>query len=99
MTKTAWTILIIIGMGWMFDAMDQGMVSYVIADIQTDWNISLYEKGWLNSSGIFGMIIGAALSGNIADRWGRRNVILGTLLIYSAGSALCAKILPRIRTA
>ena len=89
MTRTSWMILIIIGLGWMFDAMDQGMVSGVIASIGTDWNLSLYEKSWLTSSGIFGMIIGAALSGNIADRWGRRNVILGTLLIYSAGSALC----------
>ena len=89
MTRTAWVILLIIGLGWMFDAMDQGMVSGVIASIGTDWDLSYYEKSWLTSSGIFGMIIGAALSGNIADRWGRRKVIVATLLIYSVGSALC----------
>ncbi|MBR6203595.1 MAG: MFS transporter [Candidatus Methanomethylophilaceae archaeon] len=88
MTKMTWTILLVIGVGWMFDAMDQGMVSGVIASIGTDWDLTAYEKGWLTSSGIIGMIIGAALSGNIADRWGRRKVIVVTLLIYSAGSAL-----------
>ena len=61
MTRTAWTILMIVGVGWMFDAMDQGMVSGVIASIGTDWNLSLYEKSWLINSGIIGMILGAAL--------------------------------------
>ncbi|MBR2093797.1 MAG: MFS transporter, partial [Candidatus Methanomethylophilaceae archaeon] len=88
MTKMTWTVLLIIGIGWMFDAMDQGMVSGVIAAIGTDWQLSLYDKSWLTSSGIIGMIIGAALSGNIADRWGRRKVIVVTLLLYSLGSFL-----------
>ncbi len=88
MTKMTWTILVVIGIGWMFDAMDQGMVSYVIADISNDWQLSLYDKGWLTSSGIIGMIIGAALSGNIADKFGRRTVVVVTLLLYSVGSFL-----------
>ena len=89
MTRTSWIILLIIGIGWMFDAMDQGMVSGVLTAIGNDWGLSAYEKSWLMSSGTFGMILGAALSGNIADRWGRRKVITITLLLYSIGSALC----------
>lgn len=89
MTKMTWGILFLVGLGWMFDAMDQGMVSGVIAAIGTDWDLSKYELSWLTSSGIFGMILGAALSGAISDRLGRRSVILYTLLIYSIGSFLC----------
>ncbi len=89
MTRTSWIILLVIGIGWMFDAMDQGMVSGVLTAISKDWGLTAYEKSWLLSSGTFGMILGAALSGNIADRWGRRRVITATLLIYSLGSALC----------
>jgi putative MFS transporter len=89
MTRTTWIILTLVGVGWMFDAMDQGMVSGVIAAIGTDWDLTKYELSWLTSSGIFGMIIGAALSGAISDRMGRRTVILLTLLIYSIGSFLC----------
>ena len=89
MTRATWTILLIVGIGWMFDAMDQGMVSGVIAAIGTDWELSKFELSWLTSSGIFGMILGAALSGAISDRIGRRAVILYTLLIYSIGSFLC----------
>ena len=89
MTRTTWVILMLVGVGWMFDAMDQGMVSGVIASIGTDWDLSKYQLSWLTSSGIFGMMIGAALSGAISDRLGRRTVILYTLLIYSIGSFLC----------
>ena len=89
MTKATWTIMILVGIGWLFDAMDQGMVSGVIAAIGTDWDLSDFERSWLMSSGIFGMILGAALSGSLSDRLGRRTVILYTLLIYSIGSLLC----------
>ncbi|MBE6518985.1 MAG: MFS transporter [Thermoplasmata archaeon] len=89
MTRMTWTILFLVGLGWMFDAMDQGMVSGVIAAINLDWGLDKYQLSWLTSSGIFGMILGAALSGAISDRIGRRAVILYTLLIYSIGSFLC----------
>jgi putative MFS transporter len=89
MSKATWTILILVGIGWMFDAMDQGMVSGVIAAIGKDWDLTKYELSWLTSSGLLGMIVGAALSGAISDRLGRRTVILYTLLIYSIGSLLC----------
>ncbi len=89
MTKATWAILFLVGIGWMFDAMDQGMVSGVIAAIGKDWDLTKYELSWLTSSGLLGMIVGAALSGAISDRLGRRTVVLYTLLIYSIGSFLC----------
>jgi len=88
MTKGIRKILFVMGIGWMFDAMDQGMVSGVIAAIGTDWEISTGQLGLLASAGVLGMIFGAALSGIAADRLGRRSVIMWTLLIFSIGSVL-----------
>lgn len=88
MTPTMKKILVLIGIGWLFDAMDQGMVSGVIAAIGTDWALTSLQLSWLGSAGVLGMIVGAALSGAVADRWGRRKVVMATLLIYSVGSAL-----------
>jgi putative MFS transporter len=82
-------ILFIVGIGWLFDAMDQGMVSGVIASIGSDWALSAMQLGVLGAAGTIGMILGAALSGIAADRWGRRTVVMATLLIFSLGSALC----------
>jgi len=81
-------ILFVTGIGWMFDAMDQGMVSGVMAAIGSEWNLSTGQLGMLGSIGMLGMAIGAALSGMLADKWGRRTVIMFTLVIYGISSAL-----------
>lgn len=89
MTPTTRKVIFFIGIGWFFDAMDQGMVSGVIASIGQDWALSVTQLSLLGSAGILGMILGAALSGIASDAWGRRTVIISTLLIFSIGSALC----------
>ncbi|MBO4365545.1 MAG: MFS transporter [Eggerthellaceae bacterium] len=89
MTKTMYQILILVGIGWMFDAMDQGMVSGVLAAVGQTWELSTLQQSILASAGTFGMILGAALSGAAADRFGRRTVIVFTLTLYSIGSLLC----------
>lgn len=81
-------ILFITGLGWMFDAMDQGMVSGVMAAIGTEWQLSTGQIGMLGSAGMLGMILGAALSGMAADKWGRRTVVMWTLVIYGIASGL-----------
>jgi putative MFS transporter len=88
MTPTMRKILFLVGIGWLFDAMDQGMVSGVIASIgqDPDWVLSGAQLGMLGSAGMLGMIFGAALSGFAADRWGRRTIITFTLVLFSVGS-------------
>ena len=81
-------ILLLTGLGWMFDAMDQGMVSGVMASIGADWGLTTPQIGMLGSAGMLGMILGAALSGMAADKWGRRNIVMSTLLIYGIASGL-----------
>ncbi|NTU88416.1 MAG: MFS transporter [Actinobacteria bacterium] len=87
-TPTLKKILLLVGIGWMFDAMDQGMVSGVIAAIGRDWALTTTQLGLLGSAGMLGMALGAALSGIAADKWGRRTIIMWTLVIYGAASAL-----------
>lgn len=82
-------VILIAGLGLMFDAMDQGMVSGVIASIGTDWDLTAMQKSFLGSSGVLGMIIGAAAAGVLADRFGRRTIVLVTLLVFSLGSLMC----------
>ncbi len=81
-------VLLLTGIGWMFDAMDQGMVSGVMAAIGKDWALTTSQLGLLGSIGMLGMALGAALSGMAADRWGRKTVIMWTLIIYGVASGL-----------
>lgn len=78
------------GIGWALDAMDVGLVSFIVAALAVEWNLTDGEKSWILSVGFIGMAIGATLGGFIADRIGRRLVFALTLLIYGAATGLSA---------
>lgn len=80
------------GIGWAFDAMDVGPVSFVVAAIAVDphFNLSATQKSWVLSIGFIGMAIGAALGGYIADRVGRKTVFTATLVIFGLANACMA---------
>ncbi|MGJ7920959.1 MFS transporter [Neobacillus sp. LXY-4] len=83
-------LLGIAGLGWLFDAMDVGMLSFVIAALQKDWGLSAQQMGWIGSINSIGMAVGALVFGLMADRMGRKNVFIITLLLFSIGSGLSA---------
>ena len=88
--KFHYTLLWVVGLGWMFDAMDTGMIAFIMATLVQDWALTATESGWIVSMGFVGMALGAVLSGGLADRFGRRTVFAATLVIYSVATALCA---------
>lgn len=88
--KFHYTLLWVIGLGWMFDAMDTGLISFILAKMAEDWSMTPTEKGWVVSIGFVGMAIGAVCSGALADRIGRKTVFATTLVIYSLATAACA---------
>jgi MFS transporter, putative metabolite:H+ symporter len=83
-------LLGIAGTAWMFDAMDVGMLSFIIAALKLEWNLSPEQMGWIGSVNSIGMAVGALLFGLMADRMGRKNVFIFTLLLFSVGSGLSA---------
>jgi putative MFS transporter len=87
-TPLFWRVLILTGIGWLFDAMDQGMVSGVMAAIGKAWKLTASDLGLLGSASAVGMAIGAAFAGMAADRWGRRTVVTFTLIVYGFASAI-----------
>lgn len=78
------------GTGWMFDAMDVGILSFVIAAIALDWNLTPTEMGWIGSVNSIGMAVGAFVFGMLADRVGRKQVFMMTLILFSAASGFSA---------
>ncbi|MFD2446894.1 MFS transporter [Bacillus sp. CGMCC 1.16607] len=83
-------LLGIAGLGWMFDAMDVGILSFIIAALKTEWNLSVEQMGWIGSINSIGMAVGAFLFGILADRMGRKSVFILTLLLFSLGSGVSA---------
>jgi putative MFS transporter len=74
----------------MFDAMDVGMLSFIIAALSVEWSLSAEQMGWIGSIQSIGMAAGALIFGLMADRIGRKNVFIITLLLFSIGSGVSA---------
>ncbi len=83
-------LLVTSGMGWMFDAMDVGLLSFVLAALKADWGLSAGQMGWLGAINSIGMAVGAMMFGMMADRIGRKHVFIITLLLFAIASGLSA---------
>jgi len=78
------------GIGWALDAMDVGLVSFIIAALAVQWSLEPGQTAWIASIGFVGMAIGASLGGLLADRFGRRQVFALTLLVYGIATGASA---------
>lgn len=88
--KFHYTLLWVVGLGWMFDALDTGIIAFIMTTLVKDWALTPAESGWIVSIGFIGMALGAVFSGGMADRFGRKTVFATTLVIYSLATAACA---------
>jgi putative MFS transporter len=76
-------------MGWAFDAMDTGIIAFVLPKLTSAWGLNPAQVGFIGSIGLTGMAIGALLSGTVADYMGRKKVFAVTLVLYSLGTGAC----------
>ncbi|MFD0679885.1 MULTISPECIES: MFS transporter [unclassified Paenibacillus] len=83
-------LLVSVGLSWLFDAMDVGIISFIVAALAVEWKLGAEQIGFLTAINSVGMAVGAVVAGSLADRYGRRSVLLWTLLIFSASSGLSA---------
>ena len=69
----------------MADGVDVTILSFIAPRLQAEWAIGGEVMGRLFSAGLLGMAIGGMGIAPLADRIGRRKVILAALVLMSAG--------------
>lgn len=71
---------------------DIGVMTGALPFLEKDWNLynSAGIVGWITSAVMFGAIFGGALAGQLADRLGRRKMILISAIIFAVFSVLSA---------
>ena len=77
------------GLGWMLDAMDVMLYSFVLAYLMTEFGMSKSTGGLLNSLTLIASAIGGLFFGVLADRLGRTRALMASILVYSISSAAC----------
>lgn len=83
-------LLGVTGIGWALDAMDIGLISFVMAALIAHWHISSGQASLLASLGFLGMALGATFGGKLSDKYGRRHIFAITLLVYGVATGLSA---------
>jgi MFS family permease len=73
------------------DGFDVLVMAFTAAPIAVDWGLSNRDLGLLLSAGLVGMALGSVLLAPLADRWGRRAIILAGLATITVGMLLSAR--------
>ncbi len=70
------------------DGFDTQAIGYVAPDLARDWNLPRGALGPVFSAGLFGLMIGALIFGPVADRIGRKRIIVLSTLAFGIGTLL-----------
>ncbi|WP_284644837.1 sugar porter family MFS transporter [Paenibacillus silviterrae] len=86
-------VSIVAALGGLLFGFDTAVVSGAVGFMEQRFALTQVEVGWAVSSLIIGCIVGAAMSGMVSDRFGRKKVLIGAAALFiigSIGSALPA---------
>ncbi|WP_044564570.1 MFS transporter [Azospirillum sp. B4] len=81
---------LLMGLIMFFDGYDLFNAAYVIPLVRRSWQPSPSLIGVMLSAGIVGLAIGSVLQGVLADRYGRRRVLVAALWLLMATNLLLA---------
>ena len=90
LSRWHWNLMLICSLGFLFDGMDNMMISFALPVLISAWKLTSGQAGIIGSAGVVGMVIGSFVFGILADYRGRRYVFQATILVYSIFTGFCA---------
>ncbi|CAO2824577.1 unnamed protein product [Amaranthus hypochondriacus] len=81
------------GMGWIAEAMEMMLLSFIGPAVQVEWGLSSNKESMITSVVFVGMLIGSYSWGIVSDKFGRRNGFFITA-IFTSTAGLCSALAP-----
>jgi AAHS family 4-hydroxybenzoate transporter-like MFS transporter len=85
-----WTIALC-GIVVILDGFDTQCMGFLVPVVAEDRNIPLSAFGPVLAAALFGLMIAAMASGPIADRYGRRSVVIASVVVFAVFALLTAR--------
>ncbi|XVF23271.1 hypothetical protein REPUB_Repub13aG0022000 [Reevesia pubescens] len=86
-------VLAYAGMGWVSEAMEMMLLSFIGPAVQSLWGLSSHEESLITSVVFVGMLVGAYSWGVVSDKHGRRKGFLITAVV-TAGAGILSSLAP-----
>ncbi|MEU5264795.1 MFS transporter [Amycolatopsis sp. NPDC021455] len=88
-TRRLLLIRVIIGSATFFDAYTVLVIAFAMPQLVTEWHLSPAQVGAILSAGYVGQLIGAVTFGWIAEKFGRMNTLLITIVLFVSMDVAC----------
>lgn len=84
-----WLVFFLGFLVFFCDGLDTGIIGFVAPSLLDAWGITKPQLAPVLSAALVGMSIGAIISGPLADKFGRKKVIVSTTLLFALFTILC----------
>ncbi len=71
------------------DGLDTGIIGFIAPQLLENWDITKSALAPVMSAALVGMCLGALFSGPLADKFGRKGLIISTCILFSVFTILC----------
>ena len=89
-SRYQWRIVILCFLIVFLDGLDTAAMGFIAPALSLDWGIDRASLGPVMSAALIGMVFGALGSGPLADRFGRKGVLVGAVLVFGVFSLASA---------
>ncbi|MFC7397138.1 sugar porter family MFS transporter [Chelatococcus sp. GCM10030263] len=88
-TRSIVVMCIVAATGGFLYGFDIAVIAGALPQISAMWRLSSIEEGMLASAILGGGMVGSLIGGGLADRFGRRSIMMGTAALFVIGAFWC----------
>ncbi|MDP3848005.1 MAG: MFS transporter [Pseudomonas sp.] len=90
LSRYQWRIVLLCFLIVFLDGLDTAAMGFIAPALTQDWGVERASLGPVMSAALIGMVFGALGSGPLADRFGRKWVLVGAVFLFGLFSLLSA---------
>ncbi|PLN99793.1 aromatic acid/H+ symport family MFS transporter, partial [Klebsiella pneumoniae] len=89
-TRYQWMILALCFITVAMDGFDTAIIGFIASDLVQEWGVEKSALGPVMSAALVGLAVGALTAGPLADRIGRKKVLIMSIVVFGGFSLLTA---------
>lgn len=89
-SKYQWMILVLCFVTVAMDGFDTAIIGFIASDLVSEWGVEKSALGPVMSAALVGLAVGALTAGPMADRIGRKKVLIMSIIVFGGFSLLTA---------